>query len=591
MDSKPQDASQSGDNMINIDAIKDVDNSSSLKVVSDDETEGFSGAIESILDESTVVAVKESQLNADVDVGEDKDNDETFSEPMEFVTEKVDEVGDDAVKDKLGFVEKSVNSSEIESNSNNSNGVVKDKEDLAGETASEVVVNGVRGNTEGDSVVEEVGDEEEDDEDEDVLLVGGADDDDGNPVVDASDVKVGSEGESVVEGGDVGLSMPPVVSKVDDETLESDSAGGNDVKVTSEGDSVVEAIDVVLPLPGVAGVAVVTKTEKKAYFDEYDYRVKLLQKKQWKEEVKRMKEMKKKGNDGLTGQSYQEEEGEGDAPASVAVPLPDMVLPPSFDSDNPAYRFRFLEPTSQFLARPVLDTHGWDHDCGYDGVNVEQSLAVANRFPAAVSVQVTKDKKDFSINMDSSIAAKHNEKASSMAGFDIQPIGKQLAYIVRGETKFKNLKRNKTAAGMSVTFLGENTVTGFKVEDQLTLGRQYSIIGSAGTVRFQTDSAYGANIEVQRRELDYPIGQIQSTVGLSIIKWRGDLALGFNSLAQFSAGRNSKVAVRAGINNKMSGQITVKTSSSEYLSLALAAVIPSVLAAYKKLRPDAGERY
>ncbi|KAJ0449844.1 putative small monomeric GTPase [Helianthus annuus] len=1205
MDSKPEDASQSGsvsvisdqiesvnvtngvnsvnvgDSTINIDPIKDVDNSSGLKAVSDDETEGFSDAIESILDENTVVAVKETQLNADVDVGEDKDNDETFSEPMEFVTEKVDEVGDDAVKDKLGFVENSLNSSEIESNSNNSNGVVEDKEDLAGETASEVVVNGVRGNTEGD---------EEDDEDEDVLLVGGADDDDdGNPVVDASDVKVSSEGVSVVEGGDVGLSMPPVVSKVDDETPDTDSAGGNDVKVTSEGDSVVEAIDVDLPLPGAAGVAVVTKTEesgsddvevmdksglsekmdpvleevvdkevvgitegkyspldvevedvekevdyagqengsvvvktdvddlenitgeavaddadnsqengsadkfvleesaekddddeqdpqsqmvdgqivtdsdeeddeedgkelfdsaalaallkaaadgsseggnitfssqdgsrlftverpaglgpslqamraaprpqrvnflnpsgsttvenepnlseeerkkleklqsirvkflrlvhrlgltpdepmaaqvlyrlaliagrqtgqsfsldaakrkatelesdgndddldfslnilvmgkagagksatinsifgeektavgafqpgtdsvkeirgvvggvtfrvfdtpglrasimeqaynrsvlssakkamkknpadvvlyvdrldaqtrdlndipllktitsslgsaiwrsaivtfthgasappegsngtplsyemfvtqrshvvqqsigqavgdlrmmspslmnpvslvenhqscrknregqkvlpngqtwrpqllmlcysikilaeanaltkpqdpydsrklfgfrmrspplpymlssmlqsrphpklsadqggdggdsdvdlaeltdsdnededeydqlppfkplkksqlaklskeqKKAYFDEYDYRVKLLQKKQWKEEVKRMKEMKKKGNDGLTGQSYQEEEGEGDAPASVAVPLPDMVLPPSFDSDNPAYRFRFLEPTSQFLARPVLDTHGWDHDCGYDGVNVEQSLAIANRFPAAVSVQVTKDKKDFSINMDSSIAAKHNEKASSMAGFDIQPIGKQLAYIVRGETKFKNLKGNKTAAGMSVTFLGENTVTGFKVEDQLTLGRQYSIIGSAGTVRFQTDSAYGANIEVQRRELDYPIGQIQSTVGLSIIKWRGDLALGFNSLAQFSAGRNSKVAVRAGINNKMSGQITVKTSSSEYLSLALAAVIPSVLAAYKKLRPDAGERY
>ncbi|KAI3732459.1 hypothetical protein L1987_63664 [Smallanthus sonchifolius] len=273
-------------------------------------------------------------------------------------------------------------------------------------------------------------------------------------------------------------------------------------------------------------LAKLNREQKKAYFDEYDYRVKLLQKKQWKEEVKRMKEMKRKGTDGLTSQSYQEEEGEGDAPGSVAVPLPDMVLPPSFDSDNPAYRFRFLEPTSQFLARPVLDTHGWDHDCGYDGVNVEQTLAIANRFPAAVSVQITKDKKDFSINLDSSVSAKHGEKTSSMAGFDIQPIGKQLAYIVRGETKFKNLKKNKAAAGISVTFLGENIVTGFKVEDQITLGRQYSIIGSAGTVRFQTDSAYGANIEVQRRELDYPIGQIQSTIGLSIIKWRGDYGEG-----------------------------------------------------------------
>ncbi|XP_071716288.1 translocase of chloroplast 101, chloroplastic-like [Rutidosis leptorrhynchoides] len=334
-----------------------------------------------------------------------------------------------------------------------------------------------------------------------------------------------------------------------------------------------------------------SKEQKKAYFDEYDYRVKLLQKKQWKEELKRLKEMKKKGKNVSNEQVYQDEEGEGDAPAPVAVPLPDMALPPSFDSDNPAYRFRFLEPTSQFLARPVLDTHGWDHDCGYDGVNLEQTLAIANRFPAAVTVQVTKDKKDFSINLDSSVSAKHGENMSTMAGFDVQPIGKQLAYIVRGETKFKNLKKNKTAAGVSVTFLGENVVTGFKVEDQITLGKQYSIIGSAGTVRFQSDSAYGANVEIQRRELDYPIGQVQSTLGLSIIKWRGDLALGFNSLAQFSAGRNSKVAVRAGINNKMSGQITVKTSSSEHLVLALVAVVPSVISAYKKLWGGAGEKY
>ncbi|GKE15866.1 aldolase-type TIM barrel family protein [Tanacetum coccineum] len=79
--------------------------------------------------------------------------------------------------------------------------------------------------------------------------------------------------------------------------------------------------------------------------------------------------------------------------------------------------------------------------------------------------------------MDSSIATNHGDKDSTMAGFDIQLIGKQLAYIVRGETKFKNWKKNKTSTGMSVTFL----------------------------VRFQTDYAYGANIEIQRRELDYQI--------------------------------------------------------------------------------------
>ncbi|KAG5587687.1 hypothetical protein H5410_048121 [Solanum commersonii] len=340
-----------------------------------------------------------------------------------------------------------------------------------------------------------------------------------------------------------------------------------------------------------AQLAKLSKEQRKAYFEEYDYRVKLLQKKQLREELKRMKEMKGKGKEAAIDYGYAEEEADAGAAAPVAVPLPDMALPPSFDSDNPAYRYRFLEPTSQFLARPVLDTHGWDHDCGYDGVNVEQSLAIASRFPAAVTVQITKDKKDFSINLDSSIAAKHGENVSTMAGFDIQSIGKQLAYIVRGETKFKNLKKNKTACGISVTFLGENMVTGLKVEDQIILGKQYVLVGSAGTVRSQSDTAYGANFELQRREADFPIGQVQSTLSMSVIKWRGDLALGFNSMAQFAVGRNSKVAVRAGINNKLSGQVTVRTSSSDHLSLALTAIIPTAIGIYRKLWPDVGENY
>ncbi|XAR58450.1 Small monomeric GTPase [Bertholletia excelsa] len=343
-----------------------------------------------------------------------------------------------------------------------------------------------------------------------------------------------------------------------------------------------------------AQIAKLSKEQRKAYFEEYDYRVKLLQKKQWREELRRMREMKKKGKDaavdeyGFMGEDPDQENGSA---APVATPLPDMVLPLSFDGDTPQYRYRFLEPTSQFLARPVLDTHGWDHDCGYDGVNLEYSLAIASQFPAAVTLQVTKDKKDFSIHLDSSVSAKHGENGSSMAGFDIQNIGKQLAYIIRGETKFKNLKKNKTAAGISITFLGENVATGLKVEDQIAWGKQWALVGSAGTIRCQGDAAYGANFELQRRELDYPIGQIQSTYGLSLIKWRGDWALGFNTLAQFSVGRNSKVAVRAGINNKLSGQITVRTSSSDHLSIALAGIIPLASAVYKKLWPAAGESY
>ncbi|KAL5791804.1 hypothetical protein ACOSP7_000398 [Xanthoceras sorbifolium] len=342
-----------------------------------------------------------------------------------------------------------------------------------------------------------------------------------------------------------------------------------------------------------AQIAKLSKEQRKAYFEEYDYRVKLLQKKQWREELRRMKEMKKKGKVvadefGDMGEDVDQENG---SPAAVPVALPDMVLPPSFDGDNPAYRYRFLEPSSQLLARPVLDTHGWDHDCGYDGVNLEQSLAIASRFPAAVTVQVTKDKKEFNLHLDSSISAKHGENGSSMAGFDIQNVGKQLAYIVRGETKFKNFKRNKTAAGISVTFLGENIATGFKLEDQIALGKRLMLVGSTGTVRSQSDSAYGANLEVRLREADFPIGQDQSSLGLSLVKWRGDLALGANLQSQFSVGRNSKIAVRAGLNNKLSGQITVRTSTSDQLQIALVGIIPVVMAIYKSIRPGVSENY
>ncbi|XP_068662124.1 translocase of chloroplast 101, chloroplastic-like [Aristolochia californica] len=342
-----------------------------------------------------------------------------------------------------------------------------------------------------------------------------------------------------------------------------------------------------------AQIEKLSREQRKAYFDEYDYRVKLLQKKQWKEELKRLKELKKRGKEGQadfgygdTGEDFDQENG---APAAVPVPLPDMVLPPSFDGDNPGYRYRFLEPTSGLLARPVLDSHGWDHDCGYDGVSLEESLAIASQFPAAVSVQITKDKKEFNIHLDSSVSAKHGDKGSSLAGFDIQSVGKQLAYILRGETKFKILKRNVTTAGASVTFLGENVATGLKIEDQISIGKRLSLVGSTGAVRAQGDVAYGANLEARLREKDYPIGQDQSTLGLSLMRWRGDLALGANLQSQFSIGRNSKMAVRVGLNNKLSGQITIRTSSSEQLQIALVGLLPIASTILKTIWP--GEAY
>lgn len=111
------------------------------------------------------------------------------------------------------------------------------------------------------------------------------------------------------------------------------------------------------------------------------------------------------------------------------------------------------------------------------------------------------------------------------------------------------------------------------------------MVVSGGTVQSDKDVAYGANIKIQRWRLDNPIEQSQ--FGLSIMKFRGDLALGFNSLAQVSIGSNYKVAVEAGINNKLSGRIGVWTSRSEHLFLTLAGTL--AISMYKKFYPGVGE--
>ncbi|KAK8511275.1 hypothetical protein V6N13_013692 [Hibiscus sabdariffa] len=329
-----------------------------------------------------------------------------------------------------------------------------------------------------------------------------------------------------------------------------------------------------------------SKEQRKAYYDEYDYRIKLLQKKQWREEVKRMREIKKKRKDG-DDNGYVRDDGnteEGD-PATIQVPLPDMVLPPSFDGDNPTYRYRILDSASQLLIRPVLDPQAWDHDIGYDGISLERSLAIAGYFPGSFAVQVTKDKREFNIHLDSSVCAKHGENGSTMAGFDIQTIGKQLAYIFRGETKFRNFETNRTAAGFSVTFLGENMATGLKIEDQIGVGRRMLLAGSAGAMRSQGNTAYGANIEIQLKDEDFPIEQNQTSFGLSLVKWKRDLGLMANLQSQFSIGRGSSMAVRVGLNNKQSGQISIKTSSSDQLHIALVSLIPIAASIFRMVYP------
>nr|VDC89730.1 unnamed protein product [Brassica rapa] len=261
-----------------------------------------------------------------------------------------------------------------------------------------------------------------------------------------------------------------------------------------------------------------SKELRKAYFEEYDYRVKLLLKKQWREGLKK---------NGKKSSVYGEEVDPENNRAPVT--LPDMVLPPSFDSDNSAYRYRSLESTSQFVTRSELDTQVWDHDCGYDCVIAEHTLAIAKRFPVAITVQMTKDKEEFDIHLDSYVCAKHGDNGSTMAGLTVRSVSNQLMYVVVGETKFNNFRKNKTTLGGSVTFFGEDVAIGLKLEDHITLGKRIVLAGNAGTVQ------------------------------------------------------QTKVAAFASLDTKRTGRFTVRTSSSDQLQIAVMAILPLAMSIYKRV--------
>ncbi|KAJ6927392.1 hypothetical protein NC651_011448 [Populus alba x Populus x berolinensis] len=324
-----------------------------------------------------------------------------------------------------------------------------------------------------------------------------------------------------------------------------------------------------------AQIAKLTKVQKKAYFDELEYREKLFMKKQLKEEKRRRKLMEKMAAAAkdLPSEYAENAEEEGGA-ASVPVPMPDLALPASFDSDNPTHRYRYLDTSNQWLVRPVLETHGWDHDVGYEGINVERLFVVKDKIPISFSGQVTKDKKDANVQMELASSLKYGEGKATSLGFDMQTVGKDMAYTLRSETRFSNFRKNKATAGLSVTLLGDVLSAGVKVEDKLIAGKRFQMVMSGGAMAGRGDVAYGGSLEVQLRDKDYPLGRSLSTLGLSVMDWHGDLAIGCNVQSQIPIGRSTNLIGRANLNNRGAGQISIRVNSSEQLQLALISLFP-----------------
>ncbi|KAM0946933.1 putative small monomeric GTPase [Dioscorea sansibarensis] len=326
-----------------------------------------------------------------------------------------------------------------------------------------------------------------------------------------------------------------------------------------------------------AQLAKLSKAQRKAYFEELEYREKLFFKKQLKEERMRRKLLKKtaeSAKDMPSEHNNENLEEESSGPASVPVPMPDLVLPTSFDSDNPTHRYRFLDSSNPWLVRPVLETHGWDHDVGYEGLNVERLFVLKDKIPVSVSGQFTKDKKESTVQMELSTSLKHGEKKATSFGLDVQTVGKDMMYTLRGEMRFNNFRRNDMAAGLTVTQLGDTVSAGLKVEDKLIVNKRFKVLMSGGAMTGRGDVAYGGRLEATLKDQDYPIGRALSTLALSAVDWHGDLAVGCNLQSQIPIGRGTNLIGHANISNRGSGQLGIRFNSSEQLQIALLALIP-----------------
>ncbi|KAF5725846.1 Avirulence inducedfamily protein [Tripterygium wilfordii] len=310
-----------------------------------------------------------------------------------------------------------------------------------------------------------------------------------------------------------------------------------------------------------------SKTQKRAYLDELDYREMLYLKKQMKEESRRRRESKLAKEENLGGENPSDGQQEPEA-----ILLPDMAVPPSFDSDCPANRYRCLLTSDQWLARPVLDPQGWDHDVGFDGVNLETAVEIKRNIFASITGQVSKDKQDFSIQSECSAAYIDPMGPTYSVGLDVQSAGKDLIFTARSNTKLRSFKCNFTDCGLSLASYGNSYFFGAKLEDTILAGKRLKFSASAGQMRGMGQAAYGGSFETTLRGGDYPVRKDNVSVSMTALSFNKETVLGGGFQSEFQPIRGTKLSLSGNLNSQKMGQFSVKVSTSEHVEVALIAV-------------------
>ncbi|CAA6658421.1 unnamed protein product [Spirodela intermedia] len=283
------------------------------------------------------------------------------------------------------------------------------------------------------------------------------------------------------------------------------------------------------------------KSQKNDYLDELDYRETLYLKKQLKEELRR----RRRGPNLATAR-----------------------LQKNFDPNCPVYRYRSLAHDDQWpAARPVLDSQGWDHDIGFDGVNVEVSGDLGGATRSSLVGQVNKDKKDCSFLAECATKYSPLSWCDLSAEADFQTAGRS-----RG-------RRNAASCGVSLTSLsGEVSAVGAKVEDSVQVARRFSVSASSGFVRGQGGAAAcGGGLEATFLGRDYPARDDRATLGLTLLAFDREVVLGGALRSDFRASRTTRMAVNASLNSRSLGRLSLKTTTSQDVQIALLGLAISLL--------------
>eukprot|EP01023_Acetabularia_acetabulum_P014984 TRINITY_DN17282_c1_g1_i4.p1 TRINITY_DN17282_c1_g1~~TRINITY_DN17282_c1_g1_i4.p1 ORF type:complete len:560 (-),score=112.08 TRINITY_DN17282_c1_g1_i4:1253-2746(-) len=309
-------------------------------------------------------------------------------------------------------------------------------------------------------------------------------------------------------------------------------------------------------------------------------------------EIKRMegeagKEALRKRREYLKQRADEVKQGE----AQVAVPAPEPPLPPSFVVDYPSHKYRYLERQTGWIARPMVEQAGLDHQDGVEGAHFEKQAVLRPHgqylggAPAFMMAQFKKDKGDMTAHIEAESSTYLTNNLTATAGVQMQTVSEDMLYQLHVEPRLKIHPKDKISMGLVWARLGEDrkpgkgpVAVGLRVENRYRIKKGVKVIAAAGRMgcktRFATEKGWAASSELRMK--GGARQQSEFSLGGSAMKFRKELALGMNVAAQHTLTEDTTGTVRLSLNTKGTGSLAVRLTSHDQHALAYTFLLPIV---------------